>query len=72
MDQRVVECHPNYDDEYNLWIKDKDDTEHELVIYNNNEKLPRMGNGEPRKDAFESGVMTDYLLVTYEDTGLHV
>lgn len=102
LDQRIVECHPSYDDEYDPWIKDqdeeleqilrhavitsihlddsqckillkyKDNTEHELVIYKNNEKLPRMGNGEPRKDAFESGVMADYLLVTYEDTGLHV
>jgi len=102
LDDRVIECHPQYNDQYNPWwsrnrdecksivigavikqvelfdtecrivIEAEDGGRHQVMIYKYSEKLPPMGNGKPRKAAFESGIITDYLLVTYEGTVLQV
>jgi hypothetical protein len=49
-----------------------DGTNHEMIMYKYNKNLPPMGNGKPRKPAFEEGTLLDYLLVTYEYTVLQV
>lgn len=102
LDDRVIECHPNYNEQYTPWRCETDDelnsilleavisvidlsdseckmslrfidgTHHEMIIYRYSEKLSPMGNGDARKPAFETGNLSDYLLVTYDSTVLQV
>ena len=107
IDDRVIECHPKYNNQYNPWylwddsgiitdignilsgtvvknielldsecriiLQFNDDTEHKMFFYKYNEKLSPMGGIEqPRKEAFTTGVIADYLLVTYKGTHLQV
>lgn len=102
IDERIVECHPKYDKQYNPWhtetsdivdfmlkgatiknltlsetecrisLKTSNCIEHEMLICKFNENQPPMGNGDARKNAFEEGILSDYLLVTYKDTDLEV
>lgn len=60
------------DSECKMSLRFIDGTDHKIVIYRYSEKLPPMGNGNSRKPAFEEGSLSDYLLVTYENTVLQV
>ncbi|WP_405106512.1 hypothetical protein MHH28_24940 [Paenibacillus sp. FSL K6-1217] len=44
----------------------------QLVFYRYHEDLPPMGSGQPRKPAFEDGVIGDYLVLSEEHAVLHV
>lgn len=59
-------------DECKIGLTFIDNSDHEIVIYRFSTHLPPMGNGSPRKPAFETGSLPDYLLVTYEGTVLQV
>jgi len=58
--------------ECNIVFITNDDNEYRMLMCKFNEKLSPMENDEPRKNAFEEGVLSDYLLVTYKDTVLQV
>ncbi|MNI08567.1 hypothetical protein D3C73_616090 [compost metagenome] len=48
------------------------DGRHQLVFYRYHESLPPMGGGGPRKEAFEQGVIGDYIVFSEVNAVLHV
>lgn len=48
----------------------KGEETHLLEFLANDERLPLFGNGDARKDAFESGVISDYILFQHPDAVL--
>ncbi|WP_340021024.1 hypothetical protein MHI24_18650 [Paenibacillus sp. FSL K6-1096] len=48
------------------------DVPHRLVFHQYHPDLPPMGNGQPRKPAFEDGVIGDYIVLSEENAVLHV
>ncbi|CAH1194132.1 hypothetical protein PAECIP111892_01421 [Paenibacillus auburnensis] len=49
-----------------------DNSIHELIFYQYNEALPPLGNGEARKQAFQQGVIGDYIILSEKNAVLHV
>ncbi|MEK3761833.1 hypothetical protein [Paenibacillus sp. FSL R7-0337] len=47
-------------------------TRSQLVFYKYHQDLPPLGNGQPRKPAFEDGVTGDYIVLSEEHAVLHV
>lgn len=45
---------------------------HHLEFVKNDNRLAPMGNGEARKDAYDAGVFSDYLVFQYKDAILWV
>lgn len=46
--------------------------QHQFVFHRYHTDLPPMGNGQPRKPAFEDGVIGDYIVLSEEHAVLHV
>lgn len=109
IDNRVIECHINYNEAYHPWISqwpgENDENQwddlsgilkgsvitgvlltedefrigitsnaadHSIIFHRYKDTLPPHGNGEPRKPAFEEGVIGTFIVFSQENAVLHV
>ena len=59
-------------DAHMMLFLEKDGVTRQVNVFKNDKKLPPMGSGIERIDAFNVGCMKDYLMIIYDDTNLFV
>lgn len=67
----VIESVELLDNKFCIIIR-KDNASYKMEFFRNDDRLPPNGSGESRKDAFDKGIIGDYIVFQIEGAVLHV